>query len=145
MMSGVPLETYWAFKKLWNNKFYYKAASCWYFYWVYCMYSQVSDTCTFILTVPPIVSIWDPRMHYKYWYIGSVLQKAWWWLNTVQTCCINCNCIIKLWCLTGICILYENKHFISNYREHKYTLICNTRDTLVIILVYYTSHFSFNP
>ena len=24
MMSGVPLETYWAFNKLWNNKFYYK-------------------------------------------------------------------------------------------------------------------------
>ena len=20
--------------KLWNNKFYYKAASCWYFYWI---------------------------------------------------------------------------------------------------------------
>jgi hypothetical protein len=34
MMSGVPLETCSAFKKLWNNKFYYKAASCWYFYWV---------------------------------------------------------------------------------------------------------------
>jgi hypothetical protein len=34
MMTGVPLETCWAFKKLWNNKFYYKAASCWYFYWV---------------------------------------------------------------------------------------------------------------
>jgi hypothetical protein len=34
MMSGVPLETCWAFKKLRNNKFYYKAASCWYFYWV---------------------------------------------------------------------------------------------------------------
>jgi len=32
MMSGVPLETCWAFNKLWNNKFYYKAASCWYFY-----------------------------------------------------------------------------------------------------------------
>jgi len=32
-MSGVPLETCWAFKKLRNNKFYYKAASCWYFYW----------------------------------------------------------------------------------------------------------------
>jgi hypothetical protein len=31
MMSGVPLETYWAFKKLLNNKFYYKAASCWFF------------------------------------------------------------------------------------------------------------------
>ena len=34
MMSGVPLETCWAFKKLWNNKFYYKAASCWYLYWM---------------------------------------------------------------------------------------------------------------
>jgi len=32
MMSGVPLETCWAFNKLWNNKFYYKAASCWCFY-----------------------------------------------------------------------------------------------------------------
>ena len=34
MMSGMPLETSWAFNQLWNNKFYYKAASCWYFYWV---------------------------------------------------------------------------------------------------------------
>ena len=34
MMSGLPLETYWAFSKLWNNKFYYKAASCWYLYWI---------------------------------------------------------------------------------------------------------------
>jgi hypothetical protein len=33
-MSGVPLEICWTFNKLWNNKFYYKAASCWYFYWV---------------------------------------------------------------------------------------------------------------
>ena len=22
--------------------------------------------------------VWDPTMHYKSWYIGSVLQKAWW-------------------------------------------------------------------
>jgi hypothetical protein len=34
MMSGVPLETCLAFNKLWNNKFYYKVASCWYFCWV---------------------------------------------------------------------------------------------------------------
>jgi hypothetical protein len=34
MMSGVLLETCWVFNKLWNNKFYYKAAFCWYFYWV---------------------------------------------------------------------------------------------------------------
>jgi hypothetical protein len=32
MMSGVPLETCWAFNKLWNNKFCYKAASCSYLY-----------------------------------------------------------------------------------------------------------------
>jgi len=31
MMSGVSLETCWAIKKHWNNKFYYTAASCWLF------------------------------------------------------------------------------------------------------------------
>jgi hypothetical protein len=32
MMRSVPLETCSAFNKLRNDKFYYKAASCWYFY-----------------------------------------------------------------------------------------------------------------
>jgi len=36
MMSGVPLETCSAFNKLWNNKFYYKVASCWLFLLVLC-------------------------------------------------------------------------------------------------------------
>jgi len=45
----------------------------------------------FILTVLPIVSYCDPIMHYKCWYIGSLLQKAWWWLSTVGTCCCKCN------------------------------------------------------
>ena len=36
MMSGAPLETCWAFKKLCNNKFYYKAASCWLFLQIHC-------------------------------------------------------------------------------------------------------------
>jgi hypothetical protein len=31
MMTGNPLETCWAFSKVWNNKFYYKFASCWLF------------------------------------------------------------------------------------------------------------------
>jgi hypothetical protein len=31
MMSGIPLETCWAFNKRWNNKLYYKVASCWLF------------------------------------------------------------------------------------------------------------------
>ena len=34
MMSSVLLETCSALNKLWNNKFYYKDASCWYFYCV---------------------------------------------------------------------------------------------------------------
>jgi len=28
MMSGMPVETCWAFNERWNNKFYYKFASC---------------------------------------------------------------------------------------------------------------------
>jgi len=31
MMSGMPIETCWAFNKRWNNKFYYKVASSWLF------------------------------------------------------------------------------------------------------------------
>jgi hypothetical protein len=30
-MSGMLLETSWAFNEQWNNKFYYKIASCWLF------------------------------------------------------------------------------------------------------------------
>jgi hypothetical protein len=30
-MSDMPLETCWAFNERWNNKFYYKVASCWLF------------------------------------------------------------------------------------------------------------------
>ena len=30
-MSGIPLETCWAFNERWNNKFCYKVASCWLF------------------------------------------------------------------------------------------------------------------
>ena len=36
MMSGVSLETCWAIKKQWNNKFHYTVASCWLF--LYDMY-----------------------------------------------------------------------------------------------------------
>jgi hypothetical protein len=31
MMSGMQLETCWAFNERWNNKFCYKVASCWLF------------------------------------------------------------------------------------------------------------------
>jgi len=31
MIRSMPLETCWAFNERWNNKFYYKVASCWLF------------------------------------------------------------------------------------------------------------------
>ena len=37
IMSGVQLETCWALKKFWNNKFYYKVASC-------CLYLPIHTT-----------------------------------------------------------------------------------------------------
>jgi len=57
MMSGVSLETCWAIKKHWNNKFYYTVASCWLFlYDLYyrpfcygCLYGRYDDA----------VSSWD--------------------------------------------------------------------------------------
>jgi hypothetical protein len=48
MMSGMLLGTCLAFNKLWNNKFYYKAASCWYFYWInngLFIWGQISKIC----------------------------------------------------------------------------------------------------
>jgi len=36
-MSGMPLETCWAFNKFWNKKFYYKVASCWLFLLIHTM------------------------------------------------------------------------------------------------------------
>jgi hypothetical protein len=52
--------------------------------------------------------------------------KAWWWLNTVETCWIKCNCIIKLLCWTGNCILYENNVYlfilsIDTFQTYVYT------------------------
>jgi hypothetical protein len=53
MMSGMPLETCCAFNKLWNNKFYYKVASCWYFYWV-----LLRCTDPWILNLSPTISLY---------------------------------------------------------------------------------------
>ena len=39
MMSGVALETCWAFNKLWNNEFYYNVVSCWLFLLTYTVLS----------------------------------------------------------------------------------------------------------
>jgi len=35
----------------------------------------------------------------------STSTPHWWWLNRGETCYLKCKYIIKLLCLTGICIL----------------------------------------
>ena len=57
-----------------------------------------SDAYKSVPILIPNVNIWDPKM-YKLWYIGSVLWKAWWWLNIDETCChknILCNTLLRL-------------------------------------------------
>jgi hypothetical protein len=55
--------------------------------------------------------VWDSRMHYKFWYIVSLLWKAWWWLNGVETCCHRNILCSKLLCLTEIFTFYKlDKH-----------------------------------
>jgi len=52
IISGVSLETCWAIKKYWNNKFYYTVASCWLFlydssHYSWQLRSQTTRTCCF--------------------------------------------------------------------------------------------------
>ena len=47
MMSGVSHETCWAIKKHKNNKFYYTAASCWFFLWDLCYDARIHEHQTF--------------------------------------------------------------------------------------------------
>jgi hypothetical protein len=48
MMGGMPLETCWAFNERWNNRLYYKVASCWLFQlsllWMF-LYWQIYFAC----------------------------------------------------------------------------------------------------
>jgi hypothetical protein len=75
-MSGVSLETCWAFKKHWNNKFYYRVASCWLF--LYDLYYDARihehqtkwDPCLFskchrisLLSLTARMSEFDPCIH----------------------------------------------------------------------------------
>jgi hypothetical protein len=51
MMGGVSLETCWAIKKHWNNKFYYTVASCWFFLWENCIPCKLLFTITTTFTI----------------------------------------------------------------------------------------------
>ena len=81
MMSGVQLETCWAFNKLWNNKFYYKAASCWYFYWmimilrIWCQYMDSTEWLWFF----GFVSIYMDSTEWL-WFLGLVSIYGFYWM-----------------------------------------------------------------
>jgi hypothetical protein len=67
------------------------------------------------------VSIGIPECTIKFWYIGSVLWKAWWWLSRVETCCHKNILSNKLLCLTEIYTLYE---FYGSAVEVSILLVC---------------------
>jgi len=46
----MPLETCWTFNKLWNNKVYYKVASCWLFLMIQ-VWRSIADFATVIFMV----------------------------------------------------------------------------------------------
>ena len=67
MVGGVSPETCWAIKKHWNNKFYYTAASCWFFLWdsqshtIKNLYPNVLELLLYIWTV------WISKLHSDDW------------------------------------------------------------------------------
>jgi hypothetical protein len=82
MMSGVPLETCWAFNERWNNKFSYKVASCWLFLLKHILVSQVH--CVWQVVKTPTIILnnaifsvhyeitWHPKIHST----GRILSLA---------------------------------------------------------------------
>ena len=64
LMSGFPLKTCWAFNKLWNNKFCYKAASCLYFYWVL----------NYVLVSSLIPAVMVPQQQSLGWHLRLQIQ-----------------------------------------------------------------------
>jgi hypothetical protein len=56
-------------------------------------------------------------MHSVSRYSGSVLWKAWWWLNRVKTCCLKNILCNKLLCLTKIYTLYELDKYVGHFKS----------------------------
>ena len=71
-MSGVSLETFWAIKKHWNNKFYYTAAFCWLFLYDLYYDARIHDTSSKYL-------YYDARIHdtsSKYLYYDARIHDT---------------------------------------------------------------------
>ena len=81
-MSGVPLESCWVSKNLWNNKFYYKAASCWYFYWALW---QVFPPSTSVLPPSSVTFNQNPVFIFHSSYSNAMILRNWESLYTTNS------------------------------------------------------------
>ena len=111
MMSGMPLETCWAFNKLWNNTFYYKAASFWYFYWVIlrCTNPRISDLLTREIAIPRTKKSYSCfQQIYKAIHFSKYFRS-----NTYQfiTSLYNSQQYSFLYVFCRHSFLYDRKHF----------------------------------
>ena len=114
MMSGMPLETCWAFNKFWNNKFYYKVTSCWLLLLIHtgmhesmniifqtslCDFKEILIRCFFSSIVSTInycaffiLCILSQLLHFEPTNARSF--KLWWYKNTPATTCFGPRCPI---------------------------------------------------
>jgi hypothetical protein len=96
MMSGVPLETCWAFNERWNNKFYYKVVSCWLF-----LLSHTAMHGSMNIKLFPCFS---RIVCYQYAYNGIMITSYLGWIQYMLYCLKNSlfsileRCIIKVNC-----------------------------------------------
>ena len=119
MMSGVPLEICWAFNKFWNNKFYYKAASCWYFSWVIlrCTGSWISNALKECVFWKAVLIRW--RGH---WNVFEMLLWGWAELTMFlkEHYIVNQRLPNSRWCLS---VLVDRERFLvctKNYSPLQY-------------------------
>jgi len=107
MMGGVSPETCWAIKKHWNNKFYYTAASCWFFLWDLYYDARIHEhhDLQHLKTterLPTVVRNRDkvskePSVTYKI-EAFHLLYSCWWSCSGWWTCDLYTSRLLLLWC-----------------------------------------------
>ena len=103
MMSGMPLETWWAFNKRWNDKFYYKVASCWLFWLIHtAMHGSMNIKYTYM-------------PNFKCWFSLLIVAKHFYpvrfyiaWYSRYKTFYVDYLHIYQLWQKIGNRIVWCN-------------------------------------
>jgi len=153
MMSGVPLETCWAFSKFWNNKFYYKVHLVGYFYWLtdsFCPGTSASTWEPHVFThkIEAVhfceISncywlVWKPKKQLSFeqlppWNPAIPLivhgcRVSLYLVLRLQMCCLQQLCIPETGCL---CFSFPNvcedsrEYHCENYK-HRSSGVCSKR------------------